>query len=161
MEKGILIFSIAATGLVGFATIRQSSVHWSLSAVHSPAVTTNADTIPASQTSRQTDTIPRLMEFNSVNSVSNKEGDSRNRIITAVDKNGKKFKLVEKNDELVEMFVDGRKIPPGELSAYENIIKRIEEEVESREKTMQEKLKKDQAEQGQKIAKLNAERNEL
>jgi bla regulator protein BlaR1 len=161
MEKGILIFSIAATGLVGFATIRQSSVHWSLSAVHSPAVTTNADTIPTSQTSRQTDTIPRLMEFNSVNSVSNKEGDSRNRIITAVDKNGKKFKLVEKNDELVEMFVDGKKIPPGELSTYENIIKRIEEEVESREKTMQEKLTKDQAEQGQKIAKLNAERNEL
>lgn len=160
MEKGILIFSIAVTSLIGFAT-RQSSVHWPLSTVHSPAVTTTADTIPTTQTSKETDSIPRLMEFNSVNSVSNKEGDSRNRIITAVDKNGKKYKLVEKNDEPVEMFVDGKKIPPGELGNYENIIKHIEEEVEFRERTMQEKMKKDQAEQGQKIAKLNAERNEL
>jgi len=159
MEKGILIFSIAVTSFIGFASIRQNSVHWPLSPVHSPAAA--ADTVPVTQTSRKTDSIPRLMEFNSVNSVSNKEGDSRNRIITAVDKNGKKYKLLEKNDEPVELFVDDKKIPSGELSNYENIIKHIEEEVELRERTIQEKLKKDQAGQGQKIAKLNAERNEL
>jgi hypothetical protein len=161
MEKGILIFSIVVTSLIGFATIKQSSVHGPLSPVHSSAVMALADTIPGTQGSRETDSTPRLMEFKSINSVSNKEGGFKNRIITAIDKNGKKYKLVEKNDEPVELYVDDKKIPSGELSNYENIIKHIEEEVELREKTIQGKLKRDQAEQGQKIAKLDAERNEL
>jgi bla regulator protein BlaR1 len=161
MEKGILILSIVVTSLIGFATIKQTSVDGPLSPAHSSGTMTLADTIPVTQSSGETDSIPRLMEFKSINSVSNKEGDFTNRIITAVDKNGKKYKLVEKNDELVELYVDDKKIPRGELSNYENIIKHIAEEIELREKAMQGKLKRDQAEQGQKITELDAERLEL
>ncbi len=160
MEKGILIFSIVAISLIGFTTIKQSSAHKPFPPAHSVAAAVT-DTVPATNGTKKTDSIPGPVEFTSVNSVSNKEGNSKNRVITAIDKNGKKYKLVEKNDVPMELYVDDKKISSGDVSNYKNIIKYIEEEVEHREKTIQEKLKQDQGGQNQKLAKLDAERNEL
>ncbi len=95
--------------------------------------------------------------------------------IEATDQNGTKYKMVKKNDELTELYVNGKKIPENSLHEYLEVINTIEESViirnadavkrnheaelnqETRLKLMQEKMNRLNEEQTKMaLAKMNA-----
>ena len=108
-----------------------------------------------------TDTIPGPVEFKNISSVPNKEGDSETRTITATDKNGKKYKIITKDDEPMELYVNDKKIPVEEMDDYKKLIVAIEQAVEFRQKKDMEKMKKDRLEQAEKMMHLEAEQQML
>ena len=161
MEKGIFILSIVAISLIGFASIKHTPPQKTKSSLPALSAKNILDTVPAKQDTKETDTIPGSVEFKNLSSVMNKDGDSETRTITATDKNGKKYKLIMKSNEPMELYVNDKKIPSEELGNYEKLIAAMEYAVEWREKKDEEKMKRDQAEQAEKKMQLEAERREL
>ena len=160
MEKGFFIVSITAVSLVGLLSVKQvpsdkgnrSTYPTSVTKTADPALVVNAERI---------DTVPAKIEFKSLNSVTNKDDNGATRTITAIDKSGKKYKIVTKNDDPIELYVDDKKIPAGEMDNYKMLIDEMEQAVEIRQKRDMEKMMKAQEEQSKKLTKLDAERLEL
>ena len=166
MEKGFFIVSITAISLVGFLSVKRTPED-SKQVINPTLVSKIVD--PAMVDTELIDTIPGKVEFKSLNSVTNKDDKGATRTITAVDKNGKKYKIVTKNDDPIELYIDDIKIAAGEMDNYKTLIDDMEEEsIELRqkseiEKTIKEieKMKNDQQEQSKKISKLDTERLQL
>ena len=161
MEKGIFILSIVAISLIGLASIKHTPPQKLKSFIPALSVKNILDTVPPEQNTKPSDTIPGPVEFKNISSVMNKGGDSETRTITATDKDGKKYKLIMKSNEPMELYVNDKKIPSEELGNYEKLIAAMEYAVEWREKKDVEKMKKDQVEQAEKMMQLEAERREL
>jgi hypothetical protein len=123
-------------------------------------VTNPSDAVPDPHMER-TDTVPAPVEFKDLNAITNKDENGETRTITATVKNGKKYKLVMKNDNSLELFVNDKKIPASEMDTYQPVIDEMEQAVEFRQKKEIEKMKKAQGEQSEKLLKLDAERMEL
>jgi bla regulator protein BlaR1 len=161
MEKGIFILSIVAISLIGFVSIKHTPAQKVKSSIAALPGKNILDTVPAKQNKRLTDTLPGPVEFKNLSSVMNKEGDSETRTIIATDKGGKKYKLIMKSNQPMELYVNDEEIPAEELGNYEKLIASIEYNVELRQRKDMDKMKKDQAEQSEKMMQLEAERREL
>ena len=159
MEKGFFILSIVAIGFVGMVSMKQAPEKKELPVNTSPANRV-LDNIPV-RFNEIADTVPGPVEFKSLNSVINKDENGETRTITATDKSGQKYKLVMKNDDSMELYVNDKKIPAAELDNYQTLIDSMEHGVEFRQKKDMEKMKKAHGEQSEKIMKLDAERMEL
>lgn len=154
MEKGFFIFSIVAISFIGFVSMKQIQ----------PKAKSHHDTVPATKTSdtvpltQASDTTPARHVFSSASSTTNRNGASETKTVTATDKNGKSYKIVMKDKEPMELFVNNQKIPSSEMGSYEKLIVEIEEAAES--PVIKETLKTN-AEQEKKMMELDAERSEL
>jgi beta-lactamase regulating signal transducer with metallopeptidase domain len=160
MEKGFFILSIVAISLVGLVSMKQSPAEQKESSFSILPVTNPSDAVPDPHMER-TDTVPAPVEFKDLNAITNKDENGETRTITATVKNGKKYKLVMKNDNSLELFVNDKKIPASEMDTYQPVIDEMEQAVEFRQKKEIEKMKKAQGEQSEKLLKLDAERMEL
>jgi len=160
MEKGFFIVSITTVSLVGLLSIKQASPDKVKHSIGSNPVS-NSTNVPAITRTQQIDTVPASVEFKSLNSVTNKDDKGATRTITAVDKNGKKYKIIAKNDDPIELYVDDKKIPEGEIDIYKTVIDDIEQGSEMRQKRQIEKMRRSKEEQSEKLSKLEAERLEL
>ena len=160
MEKGFFIVSITAVSLVGLLSIKQGPTEKVKDSAGPTSITktTNA----ATETNiAQIDTVPASVEFKSLNSVTNKDDKGATRTITAVDKSGKKYKIITKDEDPIQLFIDDKKIPAGEMDNYKTLIDDMEQSAEIRQKREIEKMRKAKEEQSQKLSKLDAERLEL
>ncbi len=162
MEKGFVIVSITAISLAGLFSIKQAPTD--KIKIKQPVNSTSvskASTAATVSNTDQKDTIPANVEIKSLNSITNKDEKGVTRTITAVDKSGRKYKIVSKNDDPIEMYVDEKKVPASEMDEYKSLIDHIEQSAEMRQKSEIEKMRKAREEQSQKLSKLDAERLEL
>jgi len=157
MEKGFFIFSIVAISFVGFISMKQIQPRAKSHQDTAPAIKTS-DTVPSTHA---IDTIPDRVEFYSTSSTTNRDGNTETKTVTAKDKNGKNYKIIVKDMEPLELFVDDKKIPSAQMGSYEKLIVKIEEAAESREIKEVLKTKMENAEQAENMSKLDAERREL
>ena len=104
---------------------------------------------------------PGQLEFKSLNSVTNKDDNGATRTITATDKSGKKYKIVMKNDDPIQLYVNDKKIPAAEMDNYKELINEIELAAEHGQKNDLEKMRRAREEQSEKMTKLDAERMQL
>ena len=160
MEKGFFIFSIVAIGLVSFVSVKQSPVQIKQSATDALPVAKVLDVAPAVSQNEPADTIPEPVEFTNLSYVINND-DGETRTITAADKNGKRYKIVTRDDGPKELYVNDKKIPAGEMDRYKKLIAAMEQAIAIRQKKDMEKMKKDQQEQSAKMMQLDAERLQL
>src|SRR5436190_11794211 len=160
MEKGFFIFSIVAIGLVSFVSVKQSPVQIKQLVTDALPVTKVLDVVPAVPQTEPADTIPEPDEFTNLSYVINND-DGETRTITAADKNGKRYKIVNRDDVPKELYVNDKKIPAGEMDRYKKLIAAMEQAVAIRQKKDMEKMTKDQQEQSAKMMQLDAERLQL
>jgi bla regulator protein blaR1 len=161
MEKGIFIFSILAISLIGFVSMKKIPQQKAKSPVSILSTKNVLNAVAAEKVIEMRDTIPGADEFKSINAVVNKDGDFAIKTITAIDKSGKKYKLIMKDDEPMELYVNDKKIPSEEMGNYEKIVTAIEQAVELRQKEDMIKMKRAQEEQSEKMMQLDAERRQL
>ena len=157
MEKGFIIFSIVGISLVGFVSMKQIPAK----KTSLPISVVSGTKAQGDLLARNTDTIPATLEFETTSSTITRNGDGETRIVTATDKNGKKYKLVEKNDEPKQLYVNDQKIPSEKMDEYEKLVVEMELSAKSRQNKDVEKMKKDRDESTEKMLKLEAERREL
>jgi bla regulator protein blaR1 len=157
MEKGFFILSLIAISLVGMVSMKQAPAVKQRSSISAIPVTRALNDTTANQT-ELTDTVPGTVEFKNFNAVTNKDDNGETRTINATDISGKKYKLVMKNKDPMELYVNDKKIPAGEMDDYKEIIFDMEQAVELRQKKDMEKMKKAHEEQSEKIMKLDTER---
>src|SRR5262249_18277903 len=146
MEKGFFIASIAAVSLVGLVSVRQAPTQKVKHPVGPTSVTKSTNAAAVTNIAAA-DTVPANVEFKSLNSVTNKDDKGATKTINAVDKNGRKYKVVMKDDDSLEFYIDDKKISPGEMDNYKTLIDDIEQAVELGEKKNLEKMKKAKEEQ--------------
>jgi hypothetical protein len=161
MEKGIFIFSIVAISFIGFVSMKRPTTQKAKSPVKASFFKNVLDTLPVQKDEDVKDTVPAIGVFTNISSIVNKDDNSETKTITANDKNGEKYKIIMKNDELLELYVNDKKIPPEEINKYEKLITAIEQAAEYRQKEDMIKMKMAQVEQNKKMKELDAERNEL
>ena len=121
MEKGFFILSIVAISLVGLVSMKQSPAEKKKSSFRRITCDKSFGCSTCVRISELTDTVPAPVEFKSLNAVTNKDENGETRTITATDKSGKKYKLIMKNDDPMELFVNDKKIPAGEMDNYQDI----------------------------------------
>ena len=157
MEKGFFILSIIAISLVGMISMKRAPAEKNESSGNALPATRVLDDSSA-RYRELADTVPGQLEFKSLNSVTNKDDNGSTRTITATDKSGKKYKIVMKNDDPVQLYVNDKRIPAAEMDNYKELINEIELAAEFGQKNDLEKMRRAREEQSEKMIKLDAER---
>jgi bla regulator protein blaR1 len=134
MEKGMLVFSLATAILLSTIASKDAQAQ-TRGIVQEIAVKNINDTIPAKDIkpagSEITDEADNV--FTNISTATNDNNKIKTRTITATARDGKIYKLVELNNKLTGLYINGRKIPAEKIEGYQAVINHITAEARIRE----------------------------
>jgi bla regulator protein BlaR1 len=155
MEKTVLVLGMMGIMAFSFITNSEKNIPSQTKPVVSLSSAMLSSTVPAIETKPLAktkpvaipDTVPKKkikvneenenISFPNLSSNTNDDGNTRTTQIQATDNNGKKYSIRKVDGEVTDFSVDGKKIPKGDYSKYDDVLSNIDGVMRSRNRQME------------------------